>query len=963
MYHPVDPRQNFPKLEEETLKFWRENKIFEKSLDPKGKKLFKFYDGPPFATGLPHYGHILAMAIKDSIVRYKTMNGYYVPRKFGWDCHGLPVENLIEKDLGISGKPDIEKMGIDKFNNACRESVLRYTSEWRKTLERIGRWGDLQNVYITMDNNYIESIWWVFKQIYDKDLVYKGFKSMPYCPRCGTPLSNFETNLGYQENVPDPSIYIKFKVKDKANTYLLAWTTTPWTLPGNAALAVGKNIKYDEIALATGEHFILAHDRIKDSIKENFKLIKEYSGKDLLGWEYEPLYKFVPFKEKAHYVIEADFVSTEDGTGIVHIAPAFGEDDLESGLRLNLPILQTVDKNGTMIPEVIPWQGMFVKDADPEIIKELENRGLMYRSETIKHTYPFCWRCDTPLIYYAIDSWFIKVSAIRDKLVRNNEKIHWIPAHIKEGRFGKWLSDARDWAVSRSRYWGAPVPIWQCDNKAQNPGSKTKNACSNTVVIGSIQELEKLSGKKIADCHRPLIDNITFKCDKCGGEMKRVTDVLDCWFESGSMPYAQYHYPFEMDKKEFQNKFPADFIAEGLDQTRGWFYTLHVISTILFDKPAFNNCIVNGIIVAKDGKKLSKRLRNYPEPSEIFDSEGVDALRWFLLSSPASVAEDVRFSSDHVQDMVRRVILILWNIYSFFITYSEFDGWKPGKEKETSDNVLDKWILSYLAETIEQSTKNLDNYDIPKGLRPIEKFITDLSTWYLRRSRKRTDRMQFHGTMHQVLIIVSKLVAPFMPFVSESIYQNLKSKSDPESVHLCAWPLDFARNNVNLKDKNLLSDMIIARQIVEKVLAKRAELSIKVRQPLSEVKIKNTNLSDKGLLKIIADEVNVKKVALDASISSDFLLDAEITPELLTEGLAREIVRQIQTKRKALSLTPQDRIVLYWESSDRELSSAMEKFSETICNEAKIDKLENSHKDNMEKLNLGGRPFSISIVK
>lgn len=956
MFKPVDPKQNFPALEEDMLKFWEDNEIFEKSLDPKGKKLFKFYDGPPFATGLPHYGHILAMAIKDAIVRYKTMRGYYVPRKFGWDCHGLPVENLIEKELGISGKPDIEKLGVEKFNNTCRESVLRYTSEWRKTIRRIGRWGDLDNVYITMDNNYIESIWWVFKQIYDKDMVYKGFKSMPYCPRCGTPLSNFETNLGYQENIPDPSIYIKFKVKNKVNTYLLAWTTTPWTLPGNAALAVGKNIDYSEIKLENGEILILAKERIIDSVKEDYKVIRELKGKDLLGTEYEPLYKYVPFKEKAHYVIDADFVSTTDGTGIVHIAPAFGEDDLESGLKLSLPILQTVDKNGKIIPEVIPWQGMFVKDADPEIIKELTKRKLLYRSETIKHTYPFCWRCDTPLIYFAIDSWFIRVSKIREKLVKNNEKIHWIPNHIQNGRFGKWLCDARDWAVSRSRYWGAPVPIWECEK------------CNKTVCVGSKEELKKLAVKGYnddLDFHRPFIDYVELKCE-CGGKMKRVNDVLDCWFESGSMPYAQYHYPFDMTKDDFSKKFPADFIAEGLDQTRGWFYTLHVISTILFDDPAFYNCIVNGIIVAKDGKKLAKKLRNYPEPSEIFNKEGVDGLRWFLLSSPAAVSEDVRFSSEHVEDVVRRVILILWNVYSYFATYCESDNWKPTKDKTKSENILDKWILAYLDETIELSTKNLDNYDLPKGLRPIEKFITDLSTWYLRRSRKRSDRDEFYQTLYEILITTSKLIAPIMPFVSESIYQNLKQKGDKDSIHLCDWP---SANKSTKTDKKLLFDMNYAREIVEKALAKRAELGIKVRQPLNSVTItgvKDTGEHWKDIERIILDEINVESVTYRKKGDSKIIeieLDTVITPELRKEGITREIIRQIQMIRKKTGLTPTDKVVLCYFTDEKEYVDIIKASSEQIMTETKLKMIENKKTDSMTDVKIEGKSLCLGIKK
>jgi len=922
MFKKVDPKQSFPDLEEDVLKFWKKNKIFEKSLNQsEKKKRFNFYDGPPFATGLPHYGHILAMAIKDTVVRYKTMQGYYVPRRFGWDCHGLPVEYEVEKELKISGKPEIEEYGIDKFNQYCRKIVLRYTGEWKKTIARMGRWGDLDNAYVTMDNDYIETIWWVFKTIWDKKMVYKGFKSMPYCPRCGTPLSNFETNQGYKDNTPDPSVYIKFKVKNQKNTYLLAWTTTPWTLPGNAALAVGKNIKYVKIKI-DNEYLLLAKDRL-DVIDGKYTIIDRVNSSKIQGLEYEPLYSFISFTEKAHYVVLADFVSTEEGTGIVHIAPAFGEDDLALGEKLGLPVIQTVDKNGKMLKAVKPWAGQFVKKADSGIIKDLDKRGLLYKQGIIHHTYPFCWRCDTPLIYLAISTWFIKVSAIRNKLVENNQKIHWVPEHIKKGRFGKWLSEARDWAVTRNRYWGSPVPIWECN-------------CGNTKVIGSIKELEKLGGKKIKDLHRPFIDEITVSCEKCGGKMQRVKEVFDCWFESGAMPYGQFHYPFTL-KNDFKNKFPADFIAEGLDQTRGWFYTLHVLGTILFDKPAFYNCIVNGIILASDGKKLSKRLRNYPEPGEIFDHQGADGLRWFLLSSPAAVAEDVRFSADNVADIVRRNILILWNVYSFFISYADLDKWKPADSYQLSvinHQLLDKWILARLNQTIDQSTKNFEKYDLPHAIRPIEELINDLSTWYLRRSRKRRDAA-FYETMHNVLINISKLIAPFAPYISESIYRNLKTAKDPESVHLCSWPI--ISNRPSAISKQLLGQMQEARNIVEKAHALRAEKGLKVRQPLAKLQIPNDKLQ-KDLLQIIADEVNVKEVEINSRQKEEVILDTKITPELRQEGIFREIVRQIQSLRKKSGLFPNDKIDVYFESSDIMTNSVLKKYQEEINKQAIVRK-------------------------
>src|SRR3989344_5921145 len=596
MFEQVSPKVDFPKLEHDILEYWKKNKIFEKSLEKRKKeKKFTFYDGPPFATGLPHYGHILAMTIKDAVTRYKTMQGFYVPRRLGWDCHGLPVEYEVEKEFTISGKKQIEEMGVDKFCDACRNIVFRYTTEWEKTIDRMGRWADKKNTYATMDLFYMESILWVFKAIWDKGLIYKGLKSMPYCPRCGTPLSNFETNQGYKDNVLDPSVFVKFELKDKPETYLLVWTTTPWTLPGNAALALNPKIKYIKVQ-AGDQKLILAKERLS-VLGRKYKILEELKTQDLVGKTYKPLYEFIkPEKDKKYFVVLlANFVSTEDGTGIVHIAPAFGEDDLNLGLKENLQIIQVVNERGEFIDAVKPWAGVFVKKADKRITEDLKNRGLLYKEEIIYHTYPFCWRCETPLIYYAISTWFISVSEIRDKLVKNNEKIHWMPAHIKKGRFGKWLEKAKDWAISRNRFWGAPIPLWYCKK------------CQKYIPIGSLNELEekKIGDVKITDLHRPFIDKIKIKC-KCGGEAIRVSEVLDCWFESGSMPYAQDHYPFE-NKEEFEKNFPADFIAEGLDQTRGWFYTLHVLATLLFDKPAFKNCIVNGIVLDKEGKKLSKR--------------------------------------------------------------------------------------------------------------------------------------------------------------------------------------------------------------------------------------------------------------------------------------------------------------------------------------------------------------------
>ncbi len=942
-FKKVDNKQNFPELEEKVLNFWKKNKIFEKSLQlRKDEKLFNFYDGPPFATGLPHYGHILAMAIKDAVVRYKTMRGYYVPRKFGWDCHGLPVENLIEKELKISGKPDIEKMGVGKFNNACRKSVLKYTNEWRKTIDRMGRWGDLDNVYITMDNDYIESIWHVFKKIWEKDLVYKGFKSMPYCPRCGTPLSNFETNLGYKENTVDPSIFVKFKLKNQKNTYFLVWTTTPWTLPGNAALAVGKDIDYIKIKLGN-EYLILAESR-KEVIEDKYTVTERIIGKKLIGLEYEPLYNYFEFSQKAYYVKDANLVSTEDGTGIVHIAPAFGEDDLFFGKKHNLPLIQHVDTDGNMKSEVKKWPGLFVKDADPKIIKDLVDRGLMYKHGRIKHTYPFCWRCDSPLIYYAISTWFISASKIRNQLVNNNSKIHWVPEHIQKGRFGRWLKEAKDWAVTRNRYWGAPVPIWKCQK------------CEQYKCIGSRNDLDKLSVRKLnkkIDFHKPEIDKIELNCE-CGGKMTRVEEVFDCWFESGSMPYAQYHWPFN-EKVDFDKRFPADFIAEGLDQTRGWFYTLHVISTILFDKPAFKNCIVNGIVLAKDGKKLSKKLRNYPEPSEVFDKQGADALRWFLLSSPAAAAEDVRFSDDMVADTVRRVILIYWNIYTFFINYAIVDAWDY-KKSVKSKNILDKWILSYFNQTLTNTTEHFDNYHLAKGLREIESFITDFSTWYLRRSRKRRDR-EFYSTIYNVLLKLTIIMSPFMPFITEEVYQNLNVKKSKfsKSVHLNNWP-EFDKKET---DNNLIEKMRKVRQVVEGVHSLRKRYEIKVRQPLAKLVINKADLTNNQLLQIISEEVNVKSVSENDKDTKGFkkltinhmqiFLDIQLTDELINEGLMRDFVRNVQILRKQCNLSPSDKVNIFYKTNDRKINDVISLYQKEILSQTIANSITDNIPENTKK--------------
>ena len=910
----------FIQKEKEILKFWEKNKIFEKSIEQRPKdKSYVFYDGPPFATGLPHYGHILASLIKDVVPRYWTMKGFRVERRWGWDCHGLPVENLVEQELNLKDKKDIEAIGIEKFNQACKDSVLRYVDEWKKVIPRIGRWVDMDHPYKTMDFDYMESIWWVFKQLWDKGLVYKDYKSMHICPRCGTTLSNFEVTQGYKD-VEDLAITIKFKLKNQENTFVLAWTTTPWTLPGNVALAVGKNIDYVKIQIGK-ESYILAKNRL-EIIKDEYKIIEEMKGKDLIGLEYEPLFDYfskkddLKNKENGWKIYDADFVSTEEGTGIVHIAPAFGEDDLNLGCLKNLPFVQHVDEVGCFTDEITEWAGEEVKPkddiskTDKKVVQWLEKKGKLLSQEKITHSYPFCWRCDTPLLNYSTSSWFVKVTAIKDKIIKNNEQINWVPGHIKHGRFGKWLEDAKDWSISRSRYWGTPLPIWQCDGCE---GSQV-NSCNNVKVFGSVEELEKISNKEIKDIHKPGIDEITFKCEKCGGLMKRVPHVLDCWFESGSMPYAQAHYPFE-NKELFEKNFPAQFVAEGIDQTRGWFYTLMVLSTALFDKPAFLNNIVNGIILTEDGQKMSKRLKNYPEPMKVIDQYGADAMRFYLLTSPAIKADDLRFSENGVNETLKKVLMILWNVYTFYKLYAEEDN--EELNINSVNNILDKWILSRLNSLNKEVSKGMNEYDLLKAARPIEKFISDLSTWYLRRSRERfksnEKKKEASQVLKYVLFNLSQILAPFIPFFSEQIYQNLKNEKDLESVHLC----DYPEVNEKLINKTLEQEMEEIRKIASMVLAERAQVGIKVRQPLNELKIKDCKLKGKEeLLGVLKDEINIKQIVFDDKLEKEIEIDTEITKELKEEGMMRDCFRQIQIIRQKSGLFSSDEIVICFQGED-----------------------------------------------
>jgi isoleucyl-tRNA synthetase len=1155
--------------EEKTLAFWQNNEIFEKSLkkeSPKGE--YVFFDGPPFATGTPHYGHLLAGTIKDFIGRYQTMQGKHVPRRWGWDCHGLPVENIVEKELNLKSKKDIEEYGIKKFNDSAKKSVMAYVDDWKKIVPRMGRFVDMKNDYKTMDASFTESVWWVFSQLNKKGLVYEGFKSMHLCPRCETTLSNFEVNQGYKD-ITDISVTVKFAVVGETGTYFLAWTTTPWTLPGNVALAVNPEIDYVKIkVMPAGDHFILAKSRLA-VIKENYAIIEEFKGEKLIGKSYKPVFDYYNNTktkniENGFKVYGTDFVTTEDGTGIVHIAPAFGEDDMNLGKEKNLPFIQHVGTNGKFKPEVKDFALQDVKpkdnhqQADIEIIKYLAGKGTLFAKEKLIHSYPHCWRCDTPLLNYASSSWFVEVTKFRDKLVQANKNINWVPADIKEGRFGKWLEGARDWAISRSRFWGAPLPVWRCnkcekkqfissveDIKKQTGGRNNffvvRHGESDNNVMGIIssnpqkphhltelgkkqvvEAAEKLRGKKIdliyvspfvrtqetakiiaekinidpkniitddrihevytgeldgksdaeyqkffesrmekfdkkpvggenyteiknrmtsflydinaknegknilivthntpawlmfsgtlgltpvqaielrheahdfiknseikelafapiphnqnfeLDLHRPFIDDITFNCSCEGkGEMKRVPEVFDCWFESGSMPYGQNNYPFgNLDKFNpnpgFFKKsvgFPAEFIGEGVDQTRGWFYSMLVLSVGLFGKVSYKNVIVNGMILAEDGKKMAKRLQNYPDPMYMVDKYGADSLRYYLLSSPVVKAEDLCFSEAGVDEVLKKVISRLDNVLSFYEMYSQNSSAPVKNFVPTSASVLDRWILVRLNKLIYEVTLATDKYEIDRAVRPIGDFVDDLSTWYLRRSRDRfksdniKDKTQAIETTRFVLEQLSKIIAPSMPFYSDELYQKVKSCDGKESVHLDSWP---AIRKISTEEEKVISDMEMVRQIVSLGLEARSKSSIKVRQPLLKLKIKTENLEP--YFALIKDEVNVKEIIFDKDIVEAVELDINITPDLRLEGQMRELLRGIQEFRKQEKLNPNDIIYLKikTDSAGRDL---VKKFEADIKKPAGIKNISFENVEEGTVVKVDDLSFELKIVK
>lgn len=1240
-YKKVDPKSDFPKMEEEILAYWDANDIFKKSVEkaaPKGD--FVFFDGPPFATGTPHYGHIVASAIKDAVPRYFTMRGYRVERKWGWDCHGLPIENIAEKELGIRHKKEIEELGVAKFNDICRSKVLEYAEDWKKVMHRFGRWADMENAYKTMDRDYMESVWWVFKELWDKGLVYEDYRSMHICPRCETTLSQQEVSEGYKD-VKDLSVIAKFELVDTptphpaepgsspqageqgTKTYVLAWTTTPWTLPGNVALAVGEDIEYVKVkdmwipadkenikpledlknpdAVKIKEEYCILAKETFENHKHKFhnsdpKIVETFTGSELVGKSYKPLFDYYAKDETLENhangwkIYAADFVTTEDGTGVVHIAPAFGEDDMALGKKESLPFIQHVGMDGIMKDEVTDLAGKSVsprakgkpeeiREIDLDVIRLLKQNGTLFSSEKFPHSYPHCWRCDTPLLNYATSSWFIRVTELKDRAIALAKDIHWSPEHVKAGRFGKWLAGARDWSISRQRYWASVMPIWKCDcgemrvfgsvdelrknadqkiskvlfvrhGESENnvndilsdsvaiwpltekgradiemvcgnlkdkidvifasPVLRTKETAelinrktrveilehalireiscgewNNKTVsergqgyeeyrkvtkydpdkrfayaFGStgesrqevmertvefIKEIssgtyagktvlvvghavtyetlkmyaEKLSAKeyfenyhhsrgrnsidtfyfgedgKPFDLHKDNVDGITCECEKCGGVMRRIPDVLDTWFDSGSMPYAQAHYPFE-GKESFDSRFPADFIAEGIDQTRAWFYYLHVMATGLRDNIAYKNVIVNGIVLAEDGLKMSKKLKNYPDPMQVLEKHGSDALRLYLLSSPIVSAENLNFSERELTESTRNLFRMLWNSYSFFTTYASIDGWKPKEHREPSADILDRWILSELQVLIRDIDTAMEAYDLQKASRLFMPFVDDLSNWYIRRNRKRFwknendgDKDDAYATLYEVLVTLSKLMAPFTPFIAEEIYRNL---TDGESVHLAAWP-EAEEGQIDEK-LNLLMGQV--REIVSIGLQKRAEAKVKVRQPLSSVNIGNTSLP-KDLLEIIKEELNVKMVYeanvsdsdssmqnADASGSQSFQLDdavasssmpnislnTEITPQLALEGEAREIIRAIQEGRKKAGFEVSDRITLGIVGKEKVFDGDTEQglsgFGEEIARETlatEVVRGDIADADYRDSTDIEGEPFAFSLKR
>ncbi|MBN2099497.1 MAG: isoleucine--tRNA ligase [Dehalococcoidia bacterium] len=1017
MFKPVSSKVSFPEVEKQILAFWKEESILQKTNEVRrdGPE-FVLYDGPPTVNGNPGIHHVLSRIYKDVIPRYKTMKGYRVFRKAGWDTHGLPVELEIEKELKFTNKAQIEEYGIAKFNAKCRESVQKYLKKWEELTDRIGFWLDMEHPYITYHTGYVESCWWIIKQLWDRGLVYQGYRVTPHCPRCGTSLSSHEVALGYKD-AEDPSIYVRFRLsRDVQNVEtkalkelgwsvqsgsweqevpaLLAWTTTPWTMTGNVALAVSPNETYvlaqAKSPQGTTERLIMAQALLDRALGSgNWEILAEFTGKDIAGLYYDRLYEpkpdFIPAGDKLPQhsrAMTADYVSVSDGTGIVHIAPAFGEEDFDLGKVAGLPMVQSVDLDGKMIPNGKAWDGKFVKKADPMILEDLEQRGILHHQEKIVHTYPFCWRCQTPLLYYAKPSWYIKTTAYKDEMVSGNRDINWYPDYIKEGRFGDWLEHNIDWGLSRERYWGTPLPIWRC---GRDPG--------HMECIGGIQELKSKPGVagivEPVDPHRPFVDEITFDCAKCGGQMKRAPEVLDAWFDSGAMPLAQFHYPFE-DKAEFETRFPGDYIAEAIDQTRGWFYTLHALSILLFGKPCFKNVVCLGHIVDAKGEKMSKSKGNVIDPWRIINNQGADALRWYMFTtSPAGNPK--RLSVDQVNEAMRKVLSTVWNTYSFFVIYANIDQFDPVKAKRpaTTDE-LDRWIISELNQLINEVDKAYTNYDPTEAGRKIEEFVDYLSNWYVRRNRRRfwkgendTDKLSAYFALYDCLVTLSKLMAPLTPFLSEELYQNLVKAVDPhapESVHLC----DFPVADLSKIDEKLEADTRLVMKVCSIGRAARSKAGIKVRQPVARVIVRTRAKSEQESLRCLAaqvlEELNVKALEFaepDADLTGQscyctiedggcvVAVPTEIPADLIEEGIARELTHRIQSMRKEAGFEIADYIVTYYQA-EHSLQKAIESQSAYIKQETLSKELLNQPPAEgvfSQKAKIEGREVTLGVKR
>ncbi len=954
-------RRPFNQYEPDLVKYWQANKIFEKSVEQRpADNSFIFYDGPPFITGVPHYGTLLSSIVKDAVPRYWTMKGKRVERVWGWDCHGLPAEVYTEQKLGIKDKRDVYKIGLEKYVIACRDNMIQTGSVWEKSVDQIGRWVNFKGAYKTMDNSYMESVWWAFKKLYDEGKIYEGERVLLYCTRDATPLSKAEIaqDNSYQD-VTDPSVYVKFKLKDQPKTYMLAWTTTPWTLLANTALAINESIKYAEVKLGD-ETFIMAAELVDKVLTDNnhnvvdHTIAKQFSGKELLGMEYEPL--FDNRGKNAHKIYNADFVSLEEGTGIVHIAPAYGEDDFELAKKRHIPSASVVDANGFYSEG--DWKGQNIWEANKLIAKTLQEKGDIWKIEYVTHSYPHCYRCGNRLMYRAHPSWFVNIDQQRELMLEQNGKINWFPTYFKEGRVTKTIQTAPDWNISRDRFWATPIPVWK---------GKDKQGKEVIKVVGSYEELEKLSGKRLEDYHRPWIDEVTFELD--GVKMRRIDKVMDCWFESGSMPFAQFHYPFE-NKQKFEDNFPGDFIGEHVGQIRGWFYSLHAISVGLFAQPAFYNAIVTGTIMGNDGRKMSKSFGNFTDPDKLISLYGADSLRYLLLSSPVMNGEDFIVLDKDVIDVSRRLNMI-WNMYDFFSLYASVDKWESdNKITDPYDKVsslLDRWIISRLHQLMKEVDSSIQRYDFPQALKPIMLFIDDASNWYVRRSRKRfwkstndTDKSEAYQTLHYVLVQLAVIMAPFTPFLSEELYRLLTGF---ESVHLCLWP---QAGHVN---DTLISEMAVARELITQGLAQRADKQIKVRQPLAKAEVslpaQFIELNDYELNNVIAEELNVKQIEVKIGEKSSIDLDTKLTQSLKAEGVARELIRHIQQTRKDAGLNVDDRIKLVVDSQVTEINSTFEQYKQLILQETLTVSVSEKITDDLysKTVNIDGKQTVIGLTK